>query len=280
MGLYGQYSILPYIKERQKFKISDDEVDKFENRDAQEVIEKMKEKASSFIRKDTAKKIQDALNNAIASQSDNYYKLVNKIIKNLSNNNEILNFLFEKEFIYQKEGSIRLRKTASKAIEYETELRNIASQISTKYTTEDDLNTVLARINGSLNKLRGDIFENLLADLLDTSKNTCANLVTATTEQLESLISQNMERYSKGVLKAVNKSNRSSSKVMGAELKESLEVSIDNEKITVSGSQGKSDVAVNGLAGDFLGISAKNYGSTSRQISLLGGANVAGLIIQ
>jgi hypothetical protein len=59
-----------------------------------------------------------------------------------------------------------------------------------------------------------------------------------------------------------------------------LQISIDNQKITVSGSQGKTDVAVNGLAGDFTGISAKNYRGGSRQISLLGGANIAGLIIQ
>lgn len=277
MGVYGQYNILPYIKERQKFKTLNG-VNIFTSSDADIVIENMKKNAQSFLRKDTAKKLQTALNNTINSQSENYEKLVNKIIKDLGNSN--FDFLSNIGLLQQTRGSITLKRTKSIVTQYETELRNIAAQISTKYTDEDDLNKVMARINGSLNKLRGDIFENLLADLLDTSKGIVSDLASASVDQLTDLMIQNMERYSKGNVKAVNKTNLSSSKVMGAELKDSLQISIDNQKITVSGSQGKTDVAVNGLAGDFTGISAKNYRGGSRQISLLGGANIAGLIIQ
>lgn len=277
MGLYGQYNILPYIKDKKKFKTPDG-LDIFTSKDKDIVINEMKKHTQSFIRKEAAKNLQNALNNVINSQSDNYEKLVAKLIQSLGNNN--MSFLSDIGLLQQRGGSITLKKTQSIVNQYEKELRDIAAQVSTKYTTEDDLNKVMARINGSLNKLRGDIFENLLADLLDTSKNKIIDLATASVDELTNLISQNMERYSKGNIKVINKTNISSSKVIGAELKDSLEISIDNEKITVSGSQGKTDVAVNGLAGDFMGISAKNYQGGARQISLLGGANITGLIIQ
>lgn len=277
MGFYAQYSILPYVKGQGRFYMPDGSQDSFSETDVIQVRAALKQESLSKINKDFAKKLQNALNTALKENEEQYFKLVNKIINQLGNAN--LNRLMEEGIFYREQGTIKLNEVKRLAPELEKLVREIAANISTKYTDEDTLEQTLTRINSSMNKIRGDIFENLLADLLSYSKEQVSDLVKITEKELTDLIIDNLTKYSKGSIKVVNISSRRGTKVTGADLKKSLSVSINNNGITVAGSQGKTDVAINGLAGDFIGISAKNY-LGSKKISLLSGANVVGLITQ
>lgn len=276
MGLY-QYSILPYING--KFLVGD-HTEKFESSDAQNVIDAIREQSEFFVRKEKARELQDAFNNAIRDNKIQYLKLVNKIINELSNVN--LDFLISEGIVIQKEGTLSMggsqEKIISKGREFENEIKKIAYSINNeKSITEMSIKSAIGIINNSLNKIRGDIFENLLATLLDTSKSDIANIVNADMNEIEKLITQNITKYSDGQIKVLSQSK--SSKVTGGDTKKKIDVSIDNQGITIQGGQGKTDVAINGLAGDFIGISAKNY-QKNRKISLLSGANIIGLIFQ
>lgn len=277
MGLNYSYYIIPFLPDRNKFHLRKGVEGVFEQSDADNVITKLHEQTKTFIQKNTAKKLQDALNQSIKNSSEQYYKLVDKIIKQLNNNN--LNSLMQMGVVKRYRGTIKLDKTAAKTPQYESTLKSIAAQISDKYTSEDDINKVIERINGSLNKIRGDIFENLLADIFDNAEGIIDNLIEKEIDEIVESISNNIEKYSKGNFKVVNKTGKSS-KVIGSNVKESLNVSINSEKISISGSQGKSDVMVKNLDGNIIGISAKNYRGTSTEISLLNSANIVNLISQ
>ena len=280
MGTYGQFKILPYVVKESKFLLDKNKnvTDKFNKNHAGMIVEALRENSKTFVMRETAKNLENALNEAITGEnSQKYEKLVKKIIDGLIEGKEIQS-LWNSGVIQQRRGSITLKKTVATLPKYEEEVKRVASIISKQQTTIDDIDEAISVINGSLNKIRGDIFENLLADLLNISKDISLDLANAGVEDLKKIMKNNLERYSGGAIKVIDKSNKSSSKVLTSQ-KETLEIEIDNESIKVAGSLGKADVSVNGLFNP-IGISAKNYRGAGSTISLLNGANVAGLIVQ
>lgn len=278
MGIYNQFSLLPYIPSKNKFQLQNNRTEIFTEKDSTQVIIALKNNAKNFIYKEKAAIIQNALNRAIAEQKENYEKMIDKIAHEL--NNTSYEKLLSLGVIKRREGTIQL--DSQKAQLYNKEIREIASQLS-GYQKEDDIVKVIQRLSGSLNKMRGDIFENFLAVSLEN----IGILLNTASENVEDMVveevSNVLKKYGGKKNTVIIKNNKNSyssknSKVMGDILKENLTFYLDENKITIKGSQGKTDVAIKNLDGNFLGISAKNYQSGSRQISLLTNANISGLV--
>lgn len=278
MSVYSQFSILPFDKKSHEFFIDESSgtTDIFNESNSKGIYETMKKDSAMFIKKAEARKLQDALNMAIEGYGEEYEKLINKIINQLDS--ELPKLLMDAGLARQYRGTIKLNSLNSLSAEQQAQLQKISRDLFGDKTTNDTVKDSIMRINGSLSKIRGDIFENFLSVILNNSAEIIDNLFSVGVEEIESYLVNNMSKYSKGNIKAVNKTN-SSTKVTGNVLKDSILATIDGETISVSSSQGKTDVAIQGLNGDFLGISAKNY-TGSRKVTLLSGANVVGLISQ
>ena len=251
-----------------------------------------------FKRDNEAKVLETALNNAVNRNKENYLMLIRKIMKELDNQvYERLEKLGSEKlgnkdaFIFQKEGSIRLNKENIKnnAKKYMEEFKNIASTLRTSNSSKKDkkerseIEQIIDKLNGGLNKFRGDIFENFLALILDDIEINSLNLIEQTVEDLEGKISKSIEK-----LKLQNISlswqgyQGKNAKVSGGSIVKKMGLSVDGREVAFTGSQGKTDVVISGLNGDFsnnsaLGISAKSYLESGR-ISLLSGGNIGSLI--
>ena len=276
MSVYSQFSILPFDKPSKKFIIDDaGKVQSFEKSDSDTILLAMKKDSSSFLKKVDAKKLQDAINKAINKYSQQFNLLIDKIINELDN--ELLKSLNNLGVIERQVGTIKLN--TAKARQYEQEVLEISNTFFSKNGVHDtDIAKAISRINGSLSKVRGDIFENFLSIILNNSKAIINNLTEANIDNLVELFGRNLSTYNRKGVKIIDKNNKSS-EVTGDKTKDKIIAYIDDKMISVSGAQGKTDVAIEGLNGDFLGISAKNY-TGSRRISLLSEGNLVGLVSQ
>lgn len=272
MSIAAQFMMYPYIASSKAFQTPNKEEKLFDRSLKNEIFNKYKTKIQG-ISKQEAKKLQDALNGAIKNQSENYQKLINNFIDELDTG-----LLRELQKLNSSAGNVVTMKGASfslsKVSAYEEKIREIAQRaLGDKVKVEDSLSTVISRLNGQLNTLRGDIFENILAYVLDDS----VTILNGKIEQGEKELLQNFER---NIMKNFEKLSYNSTKVSGAELKDSISITIGDKGYTISGSKGKTDVTISSLGGQFnTGISAKSY-TSSRRIHLVSQANLAGLIAQ
>ena len=143
--------------------------------------------------------------------------------------------------------------------------------LSTKEINEkEDVHLLLKealKLQGQLNKIQGDVFEVFLQELIPYLGQKLENF---SEDQIVSII--------KDLSKNLSSKNRITTQ--GSQ-HESIDFIFEEKRIKIS-SQGKIDVNVQApfLDGNFpLKISAKNYGAL-RDIHLLGGASVVGLISQ
>lgn len=271
MSISAQFTMYPYVANHQGFYVLPDKGVKLFNKDSQQIILNAYQEKIHNIAKDEAKKLQDALNSMVESQRDNYQTLVNKFITKLDNG--LLQELQELDGVVIRKGA---SFSLSAVQEYDSRIREIAQDyLGEKVKISDDLPVILSQLNGQLNTLRGDIFENILAYVLDNSVTIVNGKIKQTSEEL---LENFKNRLSEKSLKNFQTSYHST-KVQGAELKDSILITIGDKNYTVSGSKGKTDVAISTLSGDIAGISAKSY-TSSRRIHLVTKANLAGLIAQ
>lgn len=249
----------------------------FSQETGEKILEKYKKNLKGSLCQAEAKKLQTALNKMVNEQSENYNKLVDYFIEKL--NNELYNALAAlnnsgRGAVVRKKGASFLLSTKA-AQNYEKEIKDIAK----RYLGEDNVKAdagipeIISQLNGKLNKLRGDIFENILAYVLDDSVKIAGNEIEIKTENLLAGFINNG---------SVIKSGSKTSKVTGSERKESITITLGRRGYTISGSQGKTDVRIGCLDGDIssgIGVSAKSY-TSRRRIHLVSSANLAGLVSQ
>lgn len=273
---------------------------KFDASQRDQVVSKYKEQMETFKRDSEAKVLETALNNAINKNKENYLMVIKKIMKeldnqvyerlkelgkNIRNNNE-------DAFIFQKEGSVRLNQENIKnsAKKYMEKFKEIASTLRTSNSSKkeqkkerSEIEQIIDKLNGGLNKFRGDIFENFLALILDDIEINSLNLIEQTVEDLEGKISKSIEKLkSQNISLSWQGYQGKNAKVSGGSIVKKMGLSVDGKEVAFTGSQGKTDIAISGLDGDFsnnsaLGISAKSYLESGR-ISLLSGGNIGSLI--
>jgi hypothetical protein len=268
---YANYYTLPYIPSEKKFQVGK-KYDRFEKKDAQKIIANYKQQSEAFMRKEQAKQIQNRLNQAVASNQANYDYLVQRIVKDLDNAN--FNKMMDAGLAYIHQGTVKI--DYSKINKYESLIREIG-QSFTGYKDSDDLMQTVARIEGSLNKLRGDIFETFLQLIFDGIKIDLNEIVEASEDYIYDQIVENLTKYSDNRFKITKKTGSRTAKKLGDKIKDTIDITIDGDEISIKQGQQKTDVSIQGLNGD-IGISAKNYSGSSRQIALLGGASIVGLI--
>lgn len=288
MGLYN-FTMLRFLPDIKQFDL-DPQREKtitgiFTKEDANNIIDVLKSNSSNFVRRDTALKIQNALNKMVNEQYENYILLLSKIVTELNNKNYNNLININNNLVSLNEGTVKLNRSAISG--YEKQLHTLANELSKKHNIkEDNLASIFNILNGSLNTLRGDIFEYFLGVIFNESAKSIQNIVDVGEDELiDTFIKgiNNLANKNKLDIKAfADKRSNFKSRVMGADLKENINITIDNAGMTIQGAQGKTDVAISNLSGDniFKGISAKNYSNTSRHISLLSGANILGLITQ
>lgn len=268
---YANYYTLPYIPSIKKFRVGK-KYDRFKKEDAQKIVANYKQQSEAFIRKEQAKQIQNRLNQAVASNQANYDYLIQRIIKDLNNAN--FNKMMEAGLAYIYQGTVKI--DYSKINEYKNLIREIG-QSFTGYKDSEDLMQTVARIEGSLNKLRGDIFETFLQLIFDGIKVDLNEIVDASEDYIYNQIVENLTKYSDNRFKITRKTGSRTTKKLGDKIKDTVDITINGDEIFIKQGQQKTDVSIQGLNGD-IGISAKNYFGSSRQIALLGGASVVGLI--
>lgn len=150
---------------------------------------------------------------------------------------------------------------------YKNDSTLAAAGISAEEKAKPLLKQALA-LQGALNTIQGDALEGFLQMVIPIVENKVQEVGDNVVEQ----IIQDLE--------ASLKENSGSIKTLGSENR-TMEVELDDQKWTIK-SQGKVDVSVPApsFGNDFaLQISAKNY-SSLRDVSLLGGGSVAGLVSQ
>lgn len=260
----------PYIANKKGFLVKDGDIRLFSVDNKLEIMSYYENRVK-YIVGDEAKKLQNALNNFVNSQQENYNFLIDNFIIKLDNG--LLSELNKLDGVVTRKGaSFNLHAVTT----YEKQIRELAEKyLGDKIKKDDNLSTIISRINGQLNILRGDIFENVLAYILDDSITIVDNKI----QETESELLNNF-------VKKINNNNLSihdldikKTKVSGQERKDNIQINIGSDTITINGAQGKTDVKVPDLDGNMRGISAKSY-TSSRRIHLVTKANLAGLIAQ
>lgn len=278
-----------------------------DNSDAAVVLNNFHREIENGIKQTQAKALQDALNQVITDQRDNYQQLVKKMTEDLDKG--LLGQIQEEApgVVTYNGASFSLSEKVAKATkDYDSTLRNLAKQLPHKkkvLPANAELRGVIGQLNGSLNTLRGDIFENILAYILRESGDVMQllmekegdELVNSLKTRFENTLNKNFSEMKESLAKK-NIGSKGSTRVTGADLKKTISITIGDKGFKISGSKGKSDVAVpirTNLSGNpddvteagasddamEVGISAKSYGG-SKKISLLSQANLAGLISQ
>ena len=249
------------------------DIDKFKAANRDVILESYQKERESLFRKEDAKKLQDSLNLAIKNNQKNYEKLIDKII--IALDNDLYNRLAQIDGLVERKGATFKIAFAEK---YNEEVLKIAKDFDLA-KDGDDIIKIQQRINGALNKLRGDIFENFLAVVFNQSEQLVGNLQEKTIEELIDYFCKGFSN-NKNIKITKDKSYEGIfAKVVGQEVQDSISLKIDSKEILISGSQGKTDVQLLNLDGsNLMGISAKSYGSGDRKISILSKANIASLI--
>ena len=297
MSLY-EFSMLRFDSEKNMFDVNKGKKTNLKIltlEDTQRIYNNYKRQMKSIVTKSKGKKIQQALNK-IVNTTENDKKLFESIVERLINqidsyaykriSSTFINAGLENP-IFIKGGTIKLDKTKIKSQRYEQialqlakEFDEIAISQGKKIENLATIENSFDKLNGSLNKLRGDIFEEFLAEVFNSADG-----------QLNNFINKNVNKMIEDVKTAAYASNLNKdfkAKVSGGDTKETISIKVtglnkEETMFSIAGSQGKADVTIK----DFypknplkkLGISAKNYSSSQRYLTLLSGANITNLIL-
>lgn len=218
-----------------------------------------------------AKKLEDVLNQVVTADgfNDNIAsKLLSKIDSVVRRGGE--------KGVYQIDNNLKVSTPELNAAwsryyqalnQYKNDSSLAASGISAEEKAKPLLKQALA-LQGSLNTIQGDMLESFLQMIIPIVEQKTENLGE---EALDDIIAS---------LEASITNSQGTIKTMGAQNR-TMEVQLDDQTWTIK-SQGKVDVSVPApsFGENFaLQISAKNY-SNLRDVSLLGGGSVAGLVSQ
>lgn len=299
MGLY-EFSMLRYVPDHKMFDVNKGRktnLQIFESKDAERIYNNYRNQMRYFSKKRKAEELQTFFNkvvNGTEKQQDIFERITQRMINQLNNANynKILDTFSNaglNDVFSIKGGTIKLNKTKMLSDQYEKLTIQLANEMSP--LTEKQLKDRGGRLrnakesfdtlNGSINKLRGDIFETFVKEVFNSVESTFGNFATKTGTDVA------LE-----VLSAANSNGRA--KVTGGDPKESMTITVtglDNSEkttFTIAGSQGKSDVVVEGLYPKNklrkVGFSAKSYSGSgdksgfSNYITILSGANILNLI--
>ena len=283
---YANYYVLPYIPNKKRFKIGKT-TNVFTKKDAETIIRDYKEKSEAFLRQQQAVQLQNILNGVVNKYESQYEHFISKIVQDINNTNYNLLANTVVDGVAGaaiRRGSIKLNW--SHIMNHKKEFETVIDQICSKmngYQKGEDINTSLSRIEGSLNKIRGDIFEKFLEIIFDHISVNLDEIAEAADGEVVDRIVDAIGKVMTDNRIKVTVQKRKTGKKMGDVIKESIDITVNGNELMIKQGQQKTDVKIGGLTNlgqtlNDVGISAKNYSSGQRQISLLGSANVIGLI--
>ena len=295
MGIVSAfYSIIPFDENSKKgFRVDNkNKIQAFTEKDADKIIENFKKTiGNKNANYQMAKKVEDALNDMIEDDPQEYDRLLRKFVSKITDLN--FAFFFNNGYINIQNGSLVLDKDL-----FHNNFNQLKSEIIKRFgaNKNGDLpeSTALKKVQGMISNYRGQVFEQVIKAIMYESGEILSRLTEQTTQQLLTNLFIDNRGITIDLLDNKIKDKKREDALLNVkkmeanQTKDNIIIDIyDNDKsedghLTIKGGKQKTDVQIKMPGRQFFKASLKNYGASdkSRTISLLSKGNVASFISQ
>lgn len=295
MGIVSAfYSIIPFDENSKKgFRVDNkNKIQAFTEKDADKIVENFKKTiGNKNANYQIAKKIEDALNDMIEDDPQQYDKLLEKFVSKISDPN--FAFFFNNGYINIQNGSLVLDKNL-----FHNNFNQLKSVVIKMFGANKNgslpESTALKKVQGMISNYRGQIFEQVIKAVMYESGEILSRLTEQTTQQLLTDLFIDNRKITIDLLNNKIKDKKREDallnikKMEANQTKDNIVIDIyDNDKsedghLIIKGGKQKTDVQIKMPGRQFFKASLKNYGASdkSRTISLLSKGNVTSFISQ